>query len=96
MGIKRYKPEEIVTKLRKIEVLSGQGMPRVDAIRQVQITPTSPGGHRSDGTQANHALTFRMDLSGGADHSLHGLTVVGRSAIRETRIMVAALPSSEK
>lgn len=31
-------PEEIVTKLRQVEVLCGQGMPRVDAIRQVQIT----------------------------------------------------------
>jgi len=37
MGIKRHKPEEIVTKLRQVEVLCGQGMPRVDAIRQVQI-----------------------------------------------------------
>ena len=26
MGIKRYKPEEIVTKLRQVEVLAGQGM----------------------------------------------------------------------
>ena len=38
MGIKRRKPEEIVTKLRQVEVLFGQGMPRVDANRQVQIT----------------------------------------------------------
>ncbi len=38
MGIKRHKPEETVTKLRQVEVLCGQGMPRVDAIRQVQIT----------------------------------------------------------
>ena len=38
MGIKRLKPEEIVTKLRQVEVLCGQGMPRIDAIRQVQIT----------------------------------------------------------
>ncbi|AHD02782.1 transposase IS3 [Leisingera methylohalidivorans DSM 14336] len=38
MGDKRQKPEEIVTKLRQVEVLCGQGMPRVDAIRQVQIT----------------------------------------------------------
>ena len=38
MGNKRHKPEEIVTKLRQVEVLCGQGMPRVDAIRQVQIT----------------------------------------------------------
>ena len=37
MATKRHKPEEIVTKLRQVEVLCGQGMPRVDAIRQVQI-----------------------------------------------------------
>ncbi len=29
MGIKRHKPEEIVTKLRQVEMLCGQGMPRV-------------------------------------------------------------------
>ena len=37
MAIKRHKPEEIVTKLRQVEVLCGQWMPRVDVIRQVQI-----------------------------------------------------------
>ena len=29
MGIKRHKPEEIVTKLRQVEVLVGQGMARI-------------------------------------------------------------------
>ncbi len=38
MGIKRHKPEEIVTKLRQVEVLVGQGMARIDAIRQISIT----------------------------------------------------------
>ncbi|MGE4635709.1 MAG: transposase, partial [Arenicellales bacterium] len=38
MGIKRHKPEQIVTKLRQVEVLAGQGMARVDAIRQISIT----------------------------------------------------------
>ena len=38
MGIKRHKPEEIVTKLRQVEVLVGQGVARIDAIREVQIT----------------------------------------------------------
>ena len=38
MGIKRHKPEEIVTKLRQVEVLCGQGMPRIDAIRQIGVT----------------------------------------------------------
>ena len=38
MGIKRHRPEEIVTKLRQVEVLVGQGMARADAIRQISIT----------------------------------------------------------
>ena len=38
MGVKRHKPEEIVMKLRQVEVLVGQGMARIDAIREVQIT----------------------------------------------------------
>ncbi len=35
---KRHKPEEIVTKLRQVEVVVGQGMARIDAIREVWIT----------------------------------------------------------
>jgi len=38
MANKRHKPEEIVTKLRQVDVLVGQGMVRVDAIRRVCIT----------------------------------------------------------
>jgi putative transposase len=38
MANKRHKPEEIVTKLRQVEVLVGQGMARIDAIREVRIT----------------------------------------------------------
>ena len=38
MGIKRPQPEEIVTKLRQVDVLVGQRMSRIDAIREVQIT----------------------------------------------------------
>ena len=38
MGIKRHRPEEIVAKLRQVEVLVGQGLARIDAIREVQIT----------------------------------------------------------
>ena len=34
MATKRHKPEEIVAKLRQVEVLVGQGMARVDAIRE--------------------------------------------------------------
>ncbi|MEL7087507.1 MAG: IS3 family transposase [Planctomycetota bacterium] len=38
MANKRAKPEEIVTKLRQVEVLVGQGVPRADAIRQIGVT----------------------------------------------------------
>jgi transposase len=38
MATKRHRREEIVTKLRQVEVLVGQGMARVDAIREVRIT----------------------------------------------------------
>ncbi len=37
MANKRPKPEEIVSKFRQVEVLMGQGMPRLDAIRQVGV-----------------------------------------------------------
>ncbi len=38
MAIKRHKPEEIVSKLRQVDVRVGQGMARVYAIRQVSVT----------------------------------------------------------
>jgi putative transposase len=37
MTNKRPKPEEIVSKLRQVEVLMGQGMSRLDAIRQMGV-----------------------------------------------------------
>ena len=37
MANKRHKPEEIVTKLRQVEVLVGQGMARIDAIREFGV-----------------------------------------------------------
>ncbi len=37
MAIKRHKPEEIVAKLRQVEVLVGRGMAGIDAIREISI-----------------------------------------------------------
>ena len=37
MTNKRPKPEEIVSKLRQVEVLMGQGMSCLDAIRQIGV-----------------------------------------------------------
>jgi transposase len=38
MAGKREKPEDIVTKLRQVEVLQGQGMSVAEAVRQVGTT----------------------------------------------------------
>jgi putative transposase len=38
MSMKRYKPEEIVGKLRQAEVLHSQGMSMAGAIRQLGIS----------------------------------------------------------
>ena len=37
MSKKHPKPEEIVSKLRQVEVLVGQGMKQIDAIREIGI-----------------------------------------------------------
>ena len=38
MGIKRHGPEEIVAKLRQVEVLVGQGRTQADALREIVVT----------------------------------------------------------
>ncbi len=37
MAIKRPKPEEIVLKLRQVDVLMVSGIPRINAIRQIRV-----------------------------------------------------------
>tara|TARA_B100000959_G_scaffold61206_1_gene64330 strand:- start:1152 stop:1298 length:147 start_codon:yes stop_codon:yes gene_type:complete len=37
MANKRSKPEEIVTMLRQVDVLVGQGKRRIDAIREIGV-----------------------------------------------------------
>jgi putative transposase len=38
MSRKRHRPEEIVAKLRQVEVLTAQGRPVADAIRSIGVT----------------------------------------------------------
>jgi len=38
MARKRHKPDEIVTKLRQVEVLRGQGVTMADAVRQIGVS----------------------------------------------------------
>src|SRR3954465_5220559 len=41
MSRKRHKPEEIVSKLRQVDVLVSQGTPVADAIRTIGVTEVS-------------------------------------------------------
>lgn len=38
MAKQRHKPEEIVAKLRQVDVLTSQGTPMADAIRSIGVT----------------------------------------------------------
>ena len=42
MPRKRHKPEEIVAKLRQVDVLVAQGTPVVEAIRAIGVTEVAP------------------------------------------------------
>ena len=55
MARKRHKPEEIIAKLRQVDVLIAQGTPVADAIRSIGVTEVTYyrwrqeyGGLRSD------------------------------------------------
>ena len=39
MGKKKHKPEEVVAKLRQVDVLLSQGRPVAEAIRTISVTP---------------------------------------------------------
>jgi hypothetical protein len=69
MARKRHKPEEIVSKLRQVDVLVSQGQNVVDAIRQIGVTevtyylsfpkiasrfPQFPGSSADRGSQNVH------------------------------------------
>ena len=48
MARKRYKPEEIVAKLRQVDVLTSQGTPLPDAIRSLGVTEVTYYRWRSE------------------------------------------------
>ena len=41
MGQKHHKPEQIIAKLRQVEVLMGQGKPVAEAVRAIGVTETT-------------------------------------------------------
>ena len=56
MARKRYKPEEIVAKLREVDVLVSQGQNMVDAIRQI--------GERGDVLSVASGVWWAEDRAG--------------------------------
>ena len=48
MARKHHKPEEIVAKLRQVEVLVGQGKPMTDAVRAIGVTEATYYRWRSE------------------------------------------------
>ncbi len=48
MARKRYKPEEIVAKLRQVDVLVSQGQPVADAVRSIGVTDVTYYRWRSE------------------------------------------------
>jgi len=45
MGRKRHKAEEIVAKLRQVDVLTAQGQPVADAVRTIGVTEVGGGAN---------------------------------------------------
>ena len=58
---KRHKPEEIVVKLRQVDVLTSQGSSVADAIRQIGVTEITYYRWRKEygGLQTNQVRRFK-------------------------------------
>jgi putative transposase len=48
MGQKHHKPEQIIARLRQVEVLTGQGKPVAEAVRAIGVTETTYYRWRSE------------------------------------------------
>ena len=80
MARKRYKPEEIVARLRQVDVLVSQGQNMVDAIRQIGVSEVTyyrwrQGGvaprHRDAGGEGIHRAAVLHRGSGGLRAAFH-------------------------
>ncbi len=58
---KRHKPEEIIAKLRQVEVMSGQGSSMADAIRAIGVTEVTYYRWRSEygGMKLDHVKRLK-------------------------------------
>jgi hypothetical protein len=56
---KKHGPEEIVAKLRQVEVSAGQGTPVADAVRSIGVTEASSGTSCSTSISSTHSVRLR-------------------------------------
>ena len=64
MGGKREKPEDIVLKLRQVEVLQGQGKPLADAVSQIGVTVQTYSRWRKEYGSMSRDQLKRLKLLG--------------------------------
>ena len=59
MARKRHKPEEIIAKLRQVEVLTGQGKSIAEAVKTIAVTETTYFRWRAEfgGMKTDHVWT---------------------------------------
>ena len=70
MSRKRHKPEEIVSKLRQVDVLVAQGTPVADAVRSIGVT------------EVDHYRELEAALQQRAPACLIGLPTAGPGGVR--------------
>src|SRR5215208_485681 len=102
MSRKRHRPEEIVAKLRQVEVLTAQGRPVAEAIRSIGVTEVSTGRtpgrrdrlHTEGGADRDRELETSLQLSPAA--CLAGQQAAGPRAVRAClhRLAGCAHPTS--
>ena len=87
MRKKRHTPEEIVTKLRQVDVLVAQGTPMTDAIRATGVTEVAPRRAAGRGDLlpsggVNHHRELETALQCRAPACLSGLPTVRTGGVR--------------
>jgi putative transposase len=69
----RHKPEEIVSKLRQVDVLVAQGTSVAEAIRSIGVTEVGSGTSCSMGRSSPHSERFRSSSrAGGGTTTVYG------------------------
>ena len=88
MSRKRHKPEEIVAKLRQVDVLMAQGTPVADAVRSIGVTEVASGRAAGWGDlllsagSADHHRELETSLQHGAAARVAGLPSTGSGGVR--------------